>query len=177
MTFYRSIWESNKDKSNVIFSISNGANYVPMIHYQDLIEIVGKLTLLSPFPSFFIPATDGCTSNVSTIADYLSAATKRNVGITTKEEAIDIILNTQEEDILSDKLDCPHRQWNQDIKFSDSARLIDGVFFGYPNGMIDFVSDVWKEFIAACATEPCSFLIAGPPSSLKTSIAKELAQK
>ncbi len=139
--------------------------------------MVGQLTLIPAFPSFFLPATDGCSSSLYTIAEYLTTATKRNVGVTNKDEAIEIILNAGEADISSPSSPCPHNQWNVDMRFTDSARLVEGVFFNYPNGMIDFVSEVWKEFVAACATEPCSFLLVGPPSSMKSMVSKELAMR
>lgn len=146
-----------------------------MIHFQDLVEIVGHLSTSDTLTSFFFPATDGCSSNLSAIAEQLSLVSKRNVDVMKKEDAIDFLLNS-EEGKLSSSL-CPPRVWNLDLRFSDSARMIDDVYLRYPNGMIDFVVDVWKEFVNACATEPCSFLIAGPPSSLKTSVAQELAAK
>lgn len=91
-----------------------------------------------------------------------------------KEDAVQYILNSAEE---NSPVLCPHRQWSLDIRFSDSARVIEGVHLRYPNGMIDFTADIWKEFVTACATEPCSFLITGPPCSLKSTLAKELATR
>lgn len=146
-----------------------------MIHYVDLVEIVGHMATRSTLISFFFPATDGCSSNLSTIAEQLSLVSKRNVEVMKKEDAINFLLDFDEGKVSSSP--CPPRVWNLDLRFSDSARIIDDVHLRYPNGMIDFVVDIWKEYVNACATEPCSFLIAGPPSSLKTSVAKELAAK
>jgi hypothetical protein len=146
-----------------------------MIHFQDLVEIVGHLATCTTLSSFFFPAADGCSSNLSVIAEQLSLVSKRTVEVMKKEDAIDFLLNSEEGN-LSASL-CPPRVWNLDLRFSDSARVIEDVYLRFPNGMIDFVVDIWKEYVNACATEPCSFLIAGPPSSLKSSIANELANK
>jgi hypothetical protein len=146
-----------------------------MIHFHDLVEIVGQLSLKSGLSSFFFPATDGCTSNLSLIAEHLSLVSKRQVTIMSKEDAVDFILNSEEGRHSSSV--CPHRHWNLNMRFTDSARAIEGVYLRFPNGMIDFVADVWKEYVSACATEPCSFLIAGPPFSLKSTVARELAKR
>jgi hypothetical protein len=146
-----------------------------MIHFEDLVEIVGQLSIKNMLSSFFFPATDGCSSNLSLIAEHLSLVSKRQVAILSKEEAVEYILNSEEGNISSSH--CPHRQWSLDMRFTDSARAIEGVYLRYPNGMIDFVADIWKEYVSACATEPCSFLIAGPPFSLKSTISRELASR
>lgn len=145
-----------------------------MIHFRDLVEIIGHITV-NKTTAFFIPATDGCTSALTQIAEQLSLVSKRTVLVMNKEDAIHHVLSSEEGEMIP--LICPHRLWNQDITFSDSARIFEGVHLRYPNGMVDFITDVWKEYVSACATEPCSILIAGPPCSLKTTLAKELANR
>jgi hypothetical protein len=169
------IWAADKEKEVLIFSANEGNNYVPMIHYRDLIKIVVSLCVSEVLPCFFIPATDNSTSTTTNLAADIATATKRNLRITTREEALDLVLHTGES--LMAKSICSHRVWNQDIRFSGSANQLVNVTLEYRDGFSLMGAEIWAEYVTKCAQEPASLFVVGPPSSLKSTLAKALATK
>jgi hypothetical protein len=150
--------------------MSNGKNFIPSIHYRDLAQIVSHL-VSNRVNSIFVPATDFTTQSLESVVKSLATTTKRKIRISTNEEALDTLLNSRE----NSKCDCPHRFWNLDLRFAESHRL--PVSYKFPQGLVDFMGEVWREFVSSCTNKPCSVLIAGPPSSLKSTLAKNLANR
>lgn len=150
--------------------MSDGKNFIPSIHYHDLALIISHVVSNRP-SSIFVPATDFAAHPLDVVVKNLASATKQKIRCTNNEEALDALLNAKE-DV---RCNCPHRLWNVDLRFAESHRL--NLPFEYPQGLIDSIGDVWREFVGECTNRPCTVLIAGPPSSLKTTIAKCLANK
>jgi len=152
---------------SVIFSAAAGANTVPMIHHADLVQILEHLsTSPAAFPNFFIPAVDFSTATLKSVFEALSKSSGRTVRCTTEAEALEVVMNST--------CDNTHHRWDLDLSFSDSHKLPD-VELKYPNGMIDSTDEVWGQFRYQSCSQPCSILVAGPPSSLKTTLAKDLS--
>lgn len=166
---YRLLWDSSPTTDNTVFSLTNGENYLPTIHYQDLAQIIAHVCT-NPISTLFIPATDYSSATLQDTITALVTVTKRKIRPTTKDEALEILLQPE-----GHWGACAPRVWNLDIRFSDSHRL--PLPLGYPAGLVEFTSEVWREFVSASTNKPCSILVAGPPSCLKTTVAMGLAER
>lgn len=166
----RALWDADPKSENVIFSNSDGKNFVPTVHYKDLAQMVTYL-VSNIAPSVFVPATDFCKTPLSSIVSSIATVTKRKIRTSSKDEAMQVLLDSQD----GVSCTCPHRQWNMDLRFAESHKLKISLMF--PSGLVDNAAEVWREFVSACTNSPCSVLFAGPPSSLKTSMAKRFAEK
>lgn len=152
---------------SVMFSATGGTNAVPMIHHMDLVQVLEYLAATpAAFPNFFIPAVDYSTASLQSVFEALSKASGRTVRCTTEAEALEVVMNSN--------CDNTHHRWDLDLTFSESHKLPD-VELKYPNGLIDSTDEVWSQFRYQSCSQPCSILVAGPPSSLKTTLAKDLA--
>lgn len=164
LTVYSTIWNSTASDVIPIVSGEEGHNRVPMIHYSDLLKILGAVITTESLRQFFIPAVDGSDFALEVVLRAISRTVSGNVKVVSTAEAHEAWL---------DDRSALNNTWNLDMLFNgpDIASL------DYANGLYKCAKDVWSQYRTTSAPTPRSALITGPPASLKSTIAKELAER
>ena len=135
-----------------------------MIPYGDLIKLLAHFVACDTINNFFFPAVDGSNFPLEVVLRALSRTVSGNVKVVSMTDAHDAWMN-----------DKPtlNNTWNLDLLFTD--QLSRYISLDYANGLYKCAKDVWNQYRTTSAPTPRSVMISGPPSSLKTTIARALA--
>lgn len=159
-------------KSFRVQSLKDGENVVPMVHCIDLANHINAL-LTSDAAScpVYSVASDGGRTKLAELLKKMGA----DFPYSDLDNAADMLCLTPT-DIA----------WNFDLVTaappSGEEQEVEGGAFSlvpleYPAGLPLRFKDVWAEFLSAHRLRPVSFVVAGPPGSGKTALAKALATR
>lgn len=160
----------DKKSISLPFTESNKNNIVPMIHAQDLTQIIYHLIKRSPIA--FEPSFIACCDCNGDSTDIVLSAFTSNINGTpstltflTTEETTESYLNI---DALS-----PTWSWDLNINFAPSTSILETPL----KTLSKDYSEIWLEYSTFHKLDPCNLMICGGPKSGKSEIAKEISNQ
>lgn len=175
---FKDIWNfgiAEEAKKVQLKSMFGGENKVPMIHYNDLAQVLMSVVSFEGTLPKFLPVSDcanlSLNETMSSVLSYVDGKTisaAEGLECMGQAEIADEMVN--ESSLLPKTL-----LWSLDLAFPPE---IVSKYSGNANiggrGMLDGVGDVWSEFTSGHSLNPISVFITGNPQSGKTTGAKAI---
>eukprot|EP00607_Mallomonas_marina_P008866 CAMPEP_0182424328 /NCGR_PEP_ID=MMETSP1167-20130531/10529_1 /TAXON_ID=2988 /ORGANISM="Mallomonas Sp, Strain CCMP3275" /LENGTH=801 /DNA_ID=CAMNT_0024604061 /DNA_START=446 /DNA_END=2851 /DNA_ORIENTATION=- len=170
---FRTMWSADSSTSTPVLSTTEGESVVPMIHFQDLADLLlhlveggcASLNASLESPVVFIPATDLSTTSMKKIFEIASHTTRSNSHFTSQAEAMEVLL-----------IHPQRMKWICDFP-SFTGDMYEALHFElhFESGMSAHFPEMWQEFLTAHSLELCTVIIAGPPRVHKSNLALSIS--
>lgn len=172
---FNQIWMSatTSDASTeyeIVTSIENGSNSVPMIHFNDYLALLKYLISCSCDNSMskmkYVLASDGTKVCINDILNHIKSNGQQfNIKYNYDKEYLI-------ESIIKDK-----RQllWSSNVISLSVDEQLPGFKLQYNQGLLKQYDELWSTYLSSHNLSPCSIIITGSPWSGKTCISQLMA--
>lgn len=156
----------------IMTSINNGSNSVPMIHFNDYLALIKYLICCNyenTLPKvMYILASDGTKDCINNVFNQLKSK-GRQLNVKYSDDKEFLI-----ESIIKDK-----RQliWSSNVTSQSVENQLPGFQLQYNEGLLKKCDELWDIYLSSHNLSPCSIIITGSPWSGKTCVSQLIASK